>query len=129
RVLFVEDSEDNRFLVQSYLEKTAHVVEEAFDGQQAIDAVLSAETPYDLVLMDMQMPVKDGLTATREIRQWEAANGLEPTAIVALSAFALKEEHDRSMDAGCDAHLTKPIKKRELLKALAEYSRSESHVC
>ncbi|MDO8987520.1 MAG: response regulator, partial [Coriobacteriia bacterium] len=113
RVLLVEDSEDNRFLVQSYLEKTAHVVEEALDGQQAVDAVLSAKTPYDLVLMDMQMPVKDGLSATREIREWEAANGLEPTSIVALSAFALKEEHDRSMDAGCDAHLTKPIKKRE----------------
>ena len=129
RILLVEDSEDNRFLIRSYLAKTEHTVVEAVDGQEAFDAMTTAEQPFDLVLMDMQMPVKDGLTATREIREWESDSAVAPTMIVALSAFALKEERERSLNAGCDAHLTKPIKKKELLKALDEYSRSESHVC
>lgn len=129
RVLLVEDSEDNRFLIESYLAKTDHELVEAVDGQQAVDTVIAEEGRFDLVFMDMQMPVKDGLAATREIREWERSTGREPLRIVALSAFALKEEHARSLEAGCDAHLTKPIKKKELLRALAEYSRSESHVC
>lgn len=129
RILLVEDSEDNRFLIESYLAKTDHTVVEVENGQEAVDRITGDDAPYDLVLMDMQMPVKDGLAATREIRDWERAAGADHTTIVALSAFALKEERQRSLDAGCDAHLTKPIKKRELLAALDEYARSESHVC
>lgn len=129
RILLVEDSEDNRFLIESYLAKTDHTVVEAENGQEAVDAITGDDAHFDLVLMDMQMPVKDGLAATREVREWESATGADRTTIVALSAFALKEERKRSLDAGCDAHLTKPIKKRELLAALDEYARSESHVC
>ncbi len=129
RILLVEDSEDNRFLIESYLAKTDHELVEVHNGQEAVDVVIADEGRFDLVFMDMQMPVKDGLTATREIREWERATGREPLRILALSAFALKEEHARSLEAGCDAHLTKPIKKKELLRALAEYARSESHVC
>ncbi len=73
---------------------------------------------YDLVLMDMQMPVMDGYTATRTIREWESQSGLKPTPIIALTAFALKEEMQKSLDAGCNAHLTKPIKKATLLEAI-----------
>jgi len=129
RILLVEDSEDNRFLIESYLAKTEHSVVEAENGQEAVDCITGDDAVFDLVLMDMQMPVKDGLAATREVREWESATGAAHTTIVALSAFALKEERQRSLDAGCDAHLTKPIKKKELLRALDEYSGRESHVC
>src|SRR3989475_10821152 len=70
---------------------------------------------FDLVLMDMQMPVLDGYAATRKIRQWEEEIGRPPTPIIALTAFALQEEIRKSLDAGCTAHLTKPSKKATLL--------------
>ncbi|MNT21723.1 Polar-differentiation response regulator DivK [compost metagenome] len=68
--------------------------------------------------MDMQMPGMDGYAATRAIRAWEAAQGLSPTPIVALTAFAMREELARTSEAGCTAHLTKPIKRETLLRAI-----------
>ncbi len=68
------------------------------------------------------MPVMDGYTATRAIRQWEAREGRKPTPIIALTAFALKEDEQKSLEAGCDTHLTKPIKKKTLLETLAAWS-------
>jgi CheY-like chemotaxis protein len=67
------------------------------------------------------MPVMDGYTATREMREWERKEGLKYTPIIALTAYALKEETQKSLDAGCDAHITKPIKKATLLEAIREY--------
>jgi CheY-like chemotaxis protein len=72
--------------------------------------------------MDMQMPVMDGYTATERIRKWEKENGVRPTPIIALTANALKEDAQRSLDAGCTAHLTKPIKKAGLLAAIREHA-------
>ena len=77
---------------------------------------------YDLVLMDRQMPVMDGLTATRTIRAWEQANGRSPTPIIALTASALKGDREKCMAAGCTAFLTKPIKQEVLLQAIREHS-------
>ena len=76
---------------------------------------------YDIVLMDMQMPVMDGLSATRAIRAWEAAQGRPPTPIIALTAHAIREDAEKSLEAGCNAHLTKPIKKATLLASLQEH--------
>jgi CheY-like chemotaxis protein len=70
--------------------------------------------------MDMEMPVMDGYTATREIRKWEEENGVRPTPIVALTASALKQDMQKCLDAGCTAYLTKPVKKRTLLGAIRE---------
>jgi CheY-like chemotaxis protein len=81
---------------------------------------------YDLVLMDMEMPVMDGYTATRQIRAWEREHRLAPTPIIALSAYALAEEIEKSFAAGCDAHLTKPIKKADLLERIAAHVPSGS---
>ncbi|RMG73825.1 MAG: response regulator [Nitrospirae bacterium] len=120
RILLVEDSPDNRLLIQSYLKKTPHLVDIAENGQQAVEKFKSGS--YDLVLMDVEMPVMDGYTATREIRQWEKQRGLKPTPVVALTAHALKEEEQKSIEAGCDAHLTKPIKKAVLFEAIKEYA-------
>jgi two-component system sensor histidine kinase/response regulator len=115
-ILLVDDSADNRLLVESYLKTSPYKLDLAENGEVAVEKFKSGH--YDLVLMDMQMPVMDGYTATATIRQWESQSGLRPTPIIALTAFALKEEVQKSLDAGCDAHLTKPIKKAILLEAI-----------
>ncbi|MEE8484077.1 MAG: response regulator, partial [Nitrospinota bacterium] len=120
KILLVEDNSDNRLLVLAYLKKTLHQIEVAEDGKIAVEKFISGR--YDLVFMDIEMPVMDGYTATRKIREWEKENDLSPTPIVALTAHALKEHHDKSIKAGCDGHLTKPLKKSILLKAIDEYS-------
>ena len=122
RILLAEDSPDNRLLVQSYLKHTPHHLELADNG--AIAVAKFRARGFDLVLMDMQMPVLDGYAATRKIRQWEEEIGRPPTPIIALTAFALQEEIRKSLDAGCTAHLTKPIKKATLLNAIQEYTMS-----
>jgi PAS domain S-box-containing protein len=122
RILLAEDSQDNRLLVQSYLKHTPHHLDLADNGAIAVAKFRARR--FDLVFMDMQMPVMDGYAATRRIRQWEKEIGRSPTPIVALSAFALQEEIQKSLDAGCTAHLTKPIKKAILLNAIQEYTMS-----
>ena len=122
RILLAEDSEDNRLLIKTYLKQSPHCLEMAENGEIAVEKFQQGE--YDLVLMDMNMPVMDGYTATRTIRQWEAREGKPATPIIALTAFALKEDEQKSLAAGCDAHLTKPIKKKTLLEALSAWRRA-----
>ncbi len=122
RILLVEDSEDNRFLLLAHMSKTPHVMSVAENGAEALDAFEQAEEPFDLILMDMQMSVMDGYEATRRIRALEVERGGH-TPIVALTAFALKEEVTKSLQAGCDGHLIKPIKKQVLLEAIAHYAK------
>src|SRR5208337_1571048 len=106
------DSEGNRVLVEAYLKDTPYQLEMAENGDIAVTKFTSSK--YDLVLMDMQMPVMDGYTAVRAIREWERTAQVARTPVIALTAYALKEEVTKSLDAGCDAHLSKPIKKRTL---------------
>ena len=75
---------------------------------------------YDLVLMDVQMPVMDGYDATRAIRKWEMEKGKDATPIIALTAHAQKEAEQKSIDAGCTAHLTKHIRKAKLIEAITQ---------
>jgi PAS domain S-box-containing protein len=121
-ILLVEDTEDNRFLILAYLKNTPYRVDTAENGKVALEKFLA--NTYDLILMDMQMPVMDGYTATREIRSHEQKEGRKSTPIIALTAYALKEELQKSITAGCDAHLTKPIKKQLLLEAIQKYAAS-----
>ena len=123
-VLLVEDSATNRFLIEAYLKNTPYHMDSAENGEIAVQKFVSGK--YDLVLMDMQMPIMDGYTATQKIRQWESECGLRPTPIIALTAHALTEDAQKSLDAGCNAHLTKPVKKAELLEVMNNYaSRGE----
>jgi PAS domain S-box-containing protein len=121
RILLVDDSNDNRMLINAYLKNTPYTVDIAENGMIAVE--MFEINVFDLVLMDMQMPVMDGYTATRKIRDWEHRNNRKPTPIIALTAYALKEDMQKSLDAGCDAHLTKPIKKNHLLEKISEYSK------
>jgi CheY-like chemotaxis protein len=72
--------------------------------------------------MDIEMQVMDGYTATTKIRKWEAENQVKPTPIIALTAHALVKHRQKSLDAGCSDHLSKPIKKADLLKAIEKYA-------
>jgi PAS domain S-box-containing protein len=119
-ILLVEDSPDNRTITVAYLQGTPYRVEIAENGAVAYEKFTAGH--YDLVLMDRQMPVMDGLTATRAIREWERANHRPPTPIIALTAAALKGDREKCMAAGCTAFLTKPIKQEMLLQAIKEYS-------
>lgn len=121
RVLVVDDSRDNQMLILSYLKKLPYQLDVAENGKIGVEKFTVGK--YDLVLMDMQMPVMDGYTATKSIRDWERGQGVTATPVIALTANALKEDEQKSLDAGCTAHLTKPIKKSPLLDAILEYTR------
>jgi CheY-like chemotaxis protein len=120
RILLAEDSQDNVLLIEAYLKASGYSADVARDGQTALEKFTSGT--YDVVLMDVQMPIMDGYSATRRIRQWEAENGATPVPILALTAHALPEEVRKSFDAGCTAHLTKPIRKTTLIAAIEEHT-------
>ncbi|OSM07095.1 putative periplasmic sensor hybrid histidine kinase [Magnetofaba australis IT-1] len=117
-ILVAEDSEDNVALLRAYTHKSPHRLTVVNNGRQAVDAF--CENTFDLVLMDVQMPLMDGYAATQEIRNWERMRQRAPTPIWALSAHAYDEARNQSLRAGCDGHLTKPIKKRDLMAFLAD---------
>lgn len=109
RVLVVEDNELNREIIHTILEDYQMIVEEAFDGEQAVEMMKkSKEGYYDLVLMDIMMPVMDGLTATKEIRKLERQDCRE-VPIVAMSANAFDEDVKKSLASGMNDHLSKPV--------------------
>jgi CheY-like chemotaxis protein len=119
RLLLVEDNAVNRELVRAMLEPFGVVVETANDGVAGVEAMRQGE--FDLVLMDVQMPVKDGLTATREIRALEGARGAA-TPIIAMTANVLPDQVATCLAAGMDDHLGKPISPSKLLEAVARWS-------
>ncbi|MBL8258311.1 MAG: response regulator [Candidatus Competibacteraceae bacterium] len=120
-ILMADDSKDNVMLIRAYLKRTPHRLDIAENGAEAVEMFKQGQ--YDLVLMDVQMPVMDGYSATGHIRQWEREQALAPAPIIALTANALKEDEQRSLDAGCNGHLTKPIRKGMFLAALQHYIR------
>ncbi|WP_165352066.1 hybrid sensor histidine kinase/response regulator [Solidesulfovibrio carbinolicus] len=120
RVLLAEDSESNRELIALFLENEPVDLVWARNGYEAVAAITEAREPFDAVLMDVEMPVMDGLEATRHIRRLEADRGSCRTPVALLTAHALYEFESRGREAGCDAFLTKPIRKARLLEYLGE---------
>jgi signal transduction histidine kinase/CheY-like chemotaxis protein len=116
RLLLAEDSPDNRLVIAAFLRREPYDVDFAENGEIALDRF--GAKSYDVVLMDIQMPVMDGLAATRLIRRWESQHGGGHTPVIALTASALEEDVRNAIAAGCDLHLAKPIKKLVLLEAL-----------
>jgi CheY-like chemotaxis protein len=123
-ILMVDDSEDNRLLITALLRQTPHRVVAVTNGVEGVAAFKAGS--YGLVLMDMQMPVMDGYTATRQIRAWETEHGLRTTPIIALTAYAMKEDKDKTHAAGCTFHLSKPIRKDALLDAIQRLLSTKS---
>jgi CheY-like chemotaxis protein len=117
KVLVAEDHPTNRAVVSLILEPFGVKLTMVEDGQQAVEA--AERESFDVILMDLQMPVMDGLTAAREIRKLEEALGLPRTRIVALSANALPEHIAEARAAGMDDHLAKPIRPEALIELLA----------
>ncbi len=115
RVLLAEDHPINRKVAVAMLEGLGHSIAVAADGSQALAALDAGE--FDVVLMDVQMPVLDGFEATAAIRSREASTGRR-TPIIALTAHAMKGDRERCLDAGFDAYLPKPIRRAELVAAL-----------
>ena len=121
RVLIADDHDDIHQLLMRHLTKAGCSVELAADGQQAVDKVLSAsqsDAPFNLILMDMQMPVVDGFDATAILRE----DGIT-TPIIAVTAYSTADDRTRCLLAGCDAYLAKPADKSDLLDLCAEQLR------
>ena len=119
RILVADDAEDNRFLIAAYLKSKPYELTYASNGCEAVN--LFATGTFDLVLMDVQMPVMDGLAATTQIRALEREFNTPPTPVIALTANALVEDTERSQAAGCNAHLSKPISRERLIAAIERF--------
>jgi signal transduction histidine kinase/ActR/RegA family two-component response regulator/HPt (histidine-containing phosphotransfer) domain-containing protein len=116
-ILLAEDNEINQHLMMHLLQHEGHAVDLACNGEEAVAMATRAHPPYDLILMDMQMPVLDGLQATRRIREHEKSSGYH-ARIVALTANVLPEDRARCLAAGMDGHLGKPIEPQQLQEVL-----------
>ena len=120
-VLLVEDTEDNRFMMRRLLEMTGYRVIEAMNGEEAVKLAQS-ETPQ-LILMDLSLPVIDGLAATRLIRKLPE---FKSTPIIAVSAHDSSDFQFEAIQAGCNSYITKPIDFNELEELIAELLATQS---
>jgi|GEM_PF-1104811 len=119
RILLAEDHRDNWNLATRLLVAAGYEVELAENGEQAVDRASAFR--YDLVLMDVEMPVMDGIEATRRIRAWERESGRDPLPIVALTAHAVEQVRSEALAAGMDDYTTKPLRKQQLLDVCARW--------
>jgi CheY-like chemotaxis protein len=129
-VLVAEDNEINALLTRSLLLRLGHRPVVAGNGAEAVDSWIAAEsagTPYDVILMDVQMPQLDGIEATRQIRMREAGRGGRRTPVLALTANTLVEDRYAGFEAGMDGYLIKPLDRERLAEALAGIAPA-SHV-
>ncbi len=127
RILLVDDNEDNRNLLCLYLRDTPFILETAENGAEAV--TIFKRSSFDMVFMDIEMPVMDGYEATRRLRQWEKEQGLEATPIIALTAHAFVRFRKKCMEAGCSDYLTKPIRRASLIHTISahlKHDRKES---
>ncbi len=124
QILVAEDSVDNRLLLSAYLKGGPHKLTFVENGQAAVDRFTAGG--FDLILMDIQMPVMDGLDATRAIRAWEKKGGLGRIPIVALTASVQVHDIQMTLSAGCDVHLAKPLSRKKLQETLAKYETPNS---
>ncbi len=120
RILVVDDGESNRKLINLVLTRAGATVQTARNGKEAVDKV--ARDAFDLILMDMQMPIMDGYTAARTLRERAFEN-----PIIALTADAMKGTESRCREAGCTGFLTKPIDMDNLVKSVGDVLQQEGH--
>ncbi len=124
KVLLVEDNELNREIAKDILDSEGIIVHEAEDGSVAVSKVIeNKKNPYDVILMDIQMPYMDGYKATSEIRHLSNKK-LKNIPIIAMTANAFEEDKQRAIACGMNDHLTKPINNSELIRTLLKYTKS-----
>ncbi len=121
RILLVEDDAINQYLAVSFLKDKGHNIKLANNGKEAIEAIEKAA--YDLILMDVEMPIMDGLQTTKAIREREMLTN-KHMPIIAMTALALKGDRQRCLDAGMDEYISKPIDRDELLKTIDNVMKS-----
>ncbi|MCR5431434.1 MAG: response regulator [Lachnospiraceae bacterium] len=125
KVLLVEDNELNREIAKDILESEGITVHEAEDGSVAVSKVIeNKKVPYDVILMDIQMPYMDGYKATAEIRHLPYKK-IKDIPIIAMTANAFEEDKKRALSSGMNDHLTKPINNNELIRTLAKYTKKK----
>ncbi len=117
RVLLVEDSEVNQTVAVRLLERRGHEVSVVDNGAAAVE-LLTREHDFDVVLMDLQMPIMDGLTATAEIRRHEATSGAAHVPIIAMTAHAMKGDREKCLETGMDGYVSKPVRPKDLFDAV-----------
>ena len=115
KVLLVEDEETNIILIQEFLSITQIKITVSKNGKNAVERVETGEK-FDLILMDIKMPIMNGLEATVKIKSIHPG-----IPVIAQTAYALSEEREQALDAGCDDYLTKPIRREDLVLMMAKY--------
>ncbi len=119
-ILYVEDNLANRILVRRVLEAEAYTVLEAANAEEALQIIQSQNVPLSLILMDINMPDLDGYTLTGKIKQIPEMKNIP---IVALTANVMKGDRERSLEAGCDGYIQKPIDVDALPQQIASFLR------
>src|ERR1700676_1758232 len=124
RILVVDDSESSRAAICDHISHEQFGYDEAENGAVAVEKAKVAR--YDLILMDISMPMMDGYEAMRRIRQWEEARGLARTPIIAFTASSFEEDVQKAIASGADLHVSKPVKKDALATAIKSLIRSDA---
>lgn len=127
-MLLVEDNPVNALVADAMLRRHGLSVTRAEDGREALALLTHDSRPFQLVLMDLQMPEMDGMEACRLLRRWESEHGVLPIPVVALTANALSSDRAQCLAAGMDDHLPKPFRADELLAVLLRHLASHASV-
>ncbi|KAG1709124.1 hypothetical protein DVH05_022756 [Phytophthora capsici] len=123
RILVAEDNEFNWEVVKCFLQEADHLLQWEVNGRDAVKAYTENHTKFDLVFMDCEMPVMDGYTATKTIRQFERDNDLPRIPVLGLTAYAMSGDRQKCLGSGMDEFMVKPISKNSLLKAIRQWMR------
>jgi PAS domain S-box-containing protein len=126
KILFADDAPDNRLLVEAYLRQTSYRLIAVENGKLAVECFTTDH--FDLVLMDIQMPVMDGHQAMSLIREYELREGKSPTPIIALTASAFGEDIERCLQSGANLHVAKPVRKSVLLEVIRRYTSEAADI-
>jgi len=122
KFLIVEDDKTNRAVIENFLKHSRIDLTIAENGLLGVEAFKAGG--FDIIFMDVSMPVMDGITATQEIRDYEAAEGMHRTPIICLSAHVMQSDRERFLNAGMDDYLSKPLDRKRLLRVTSKWLKT-----